>query len=54
MDRRDEKPLAATAIVVGFVLGVSVLVRVISGPHEANLASNHPGTASPLWVLAGE
>jgi hypothetical protein len=54
MDRRDEKPLAATAIVVTFVLGISALVRVISGAQEANVAGNQPGTATPLWVLAGE
>jgi len=54
MDRRDEKPLAATAIVVAFVLGVSVLVRVISGAYEANPSGHHPGTGSPLWVLAGQ
>jgi len=53
MDRRDEKPLAATAVVVAFVLGVSALVRAISGPHESNPAGNHPSTATPLWVLAG-
>jgi hypothetical protein len=54
MDRRDEKPLAATAIVVAFVLGVSALVRVMSGPHEANLSGYQPGNVTPLWVLAGE
>ncbi len=53
MDRRDEKPLAPTAIVVAFVLGVSVLVRVISGAYEPNPSGHHPGTGSPLWVLAG-
>jgi len=53
MDRRDEKPLAATAVVVAFVLGVSALVRAISGPRESNPAGNHPSTATPLWVLAG-
>jgi hypothetical protein len=50
--RRDEKPLAATALVVAFVLGVSALVRVISGAYEPNPADHHLGTGSPLWVLA--
>ena len=50
--RRDEKPLAATALVVAFVLGVSALVRVINGAYEPNPAGHHPGTGSPLWVLA--
>jgi hypothetical protein len=52
--RRDEKPLAATALVVAFVLGVSALVRVIGGAYEPNPAGHHPGTGSQLWVMAGK
>jgi hypothetical protein len=54
MNSRDEGPLAATAVAVAFVLGVSALVRVISGSQEPNLAGNHPRTPTTLWVLAGE
>jgi hypothetical protein len=42
--KRDEKPLAATAVVVTFVLGVSALVQVISGPHEPIPAEIYPMT----------
>jgi hypothetical protein len=54
MDRRDEKPLAATAVVVAFVLGVSAVVRVISGAHELTPSGDQPGKLTPVLLLAGE
>jgi hypothetical protein len=49
----DEKPKAATAIVVAVILGVGALVRVIN-TYEPNIGHRHPATSPPLWVMAGK
>jgi hypothetical protein len=54
MHCRDDKPVAATAVVVAVVLGVGVLVRLIGGTYAPNTGHGHPATSAPLWVLAGE
>jgi hypothetical protein len=51
MHYRDERPVAATAIVVAVVLGLSALVRLVNAGHERNIVQQHPPT---LFVIAGE
>jgi hypothetical protein len=54
MHYRDEKPVAATAIVVAVLLSVGALVRVINSTYEPNVGHRHPATSAPLWVMAGK
>jgi hypothetical protein len=54
MRGRDEKPVAAAAVVVAVVLGVATVVRIISNTYAPNLGDRYPGTSTPLWVLAGK
>jgi len=54
MHDRDEKPVAATAVVVAVVLGVAALVRLISSTYEPNIGHRHPATSAPLWEMAGK
>jgi hypothetical protein len=51
MHYRDEKPVAATAIVVVVVLGVSALVRLLNGSYEPTIGPRHPATS---FVMAGK
>jgi hypothetical protein len=51
MHYRDERPVAATAIVVAAVLGVSALVRLVNAGHEPSSAHQPPPT---LFVMAGK
>jgi hypothetical protein len=48
----DEKPVAATAIVVAVVLGVGTLVRLISSTYEPNLDDRYQGTSATLLAMA--
>jgi len=50
----DEKPVAATAIVVAVVLGVGTLVRLISSTYEPNLDHRYQGTSATLLAMAGK
>jgi hypothetical protein len=50
MRHRDEKPIAATALVVAVVLGIGTLVRVIN-TYEAAIEDRHH---RPFWVVAGK
>jgi hypothetical protein len=54
MHYRDDKPVAATAVVVAFVLGVAILVRVIGSTYEPNIEARYPGTSASSWVMAGK
>jgi hypothetical protein len=51
MHHGDEKPLAATAIVVAVVLGVSAFVRLVNGGPEPNARQPHPAVS---FVMAGK
>jgi hypothetical protein len=51
MHYRDEKPVAATAIVVMVTLGVSALVRLINGSYEPSFDQRHRATS---FVMAGK
>lgn len=51
MHYRDEKPVAATAIVVAVVLGVSALVRLVNGSAEPNVRQPTPAV---FFVMAGK
>jgi hypothetical protein len=54
MHYRDDKPVAATAIVVAVVLGVGALVRVINSTYEPDIGNRDPAISAPLWVMAGK
>jgi hypothetical protein len=47
----DEKPVAATAIVVGVVLGVGTLLRLISSTYEPNLSHQRPAAFETLLAM---
>jgi hypothetical protein len=54
MHYRDDKPMAATAIVVAVVLGIGGLVRIINSTYEPNIGHRPSTTSAPLWVMAGK
>ena len=54
MRDRDERPVAATAIVVAFVLGVATLTRLISTTYEPNIGHRYQGTSATLLAMVGK
>ena len=54
MQGRDEKPLAATAVVVGFVLTVALLLRLVGATDEPNTGDRYRGSSTLLWPIAGK
>ena len=51
MHYRDERPVAATAIVVVAALCVSALIRLVNGSLEPSIGRPHQATS---FVLAGK
>jgi hypothetical protein len=54
MHYRDDKPMAATAMVVAVVLGIGGLVRIINSTYEPNIGHRPPASSAPVWVMAGK
>ena len=54
MHHRDDRPLAATAIVTAVLFGVGALVQVINSANEPNIVAQRVATSTPLWVMAGK
>jgi hypothetical protein len=52
MHYRDDKPVAATSVVMAVVLGIGALVRLVNSAYEPN--NGHPANPEPLWVMAGK
>jgi len=49
MQGRDEKPLAATAVVVGFVLTVALLLRLVGATYY-----RYRSGSALAWPMAGK
>ena len=51
MQGRDEKPLAATAVVVGFVLTVALLLRLVGATYEPKTDDRYRSGSALAWPI---